>query len=309
MVDRLRRNGLRRSGCGDLRVQPGIRRGGVRIGEVRGLRHHHCAMVLQSQDVARHDGNRGKDSRRWRKPDAGSGRDRPVHNRFDSSDSPHITQQPDRRRIPGSLIREIHDLARNRRLALIFDETYRDFDSRAGPVHDLFADPDWPSTLIHLYSFSKAYRLTGHRVGAMLASERLLAEIEKFLDTVAICPNRIGQHAALFGIRNLSDWLEGQRTEILKRRSRIESGFSELDGWNLRGCGAYFAFVEHPFDLPSDRLVLKLLSDLSVLALPGTMFAPIGYEHADRQLRIAYANIDLEGIGDFFSRLDGYRPS
>ena len=209
---------------------------------------------------------------------------------------------------PGSLIREIHDLARDRRLALILDETYRDFDSRPGPVHDLFADPDWSSTFIHLYSFSKAYRLTGHRVGAMLASEKLLAEIEKFLDTVAICPNRIGQHAALFGIRNLSGWLKGQRAEILQRRSRIESGLSGLDGWNLLGCGAYFAYVEHPFDLPSDRLVLKLLADLSVLTLPGTMFAPVGHEGADRQLRIAYANIDQQGIADLFGRLHGYEP-
>lgn len=210
---------------------------------------------------------------------------------------------------PGALVREIHELARKWRLALILDETYRDFDSRTGPVHDLFADPDWPDTFIHLYSFSKAYRLTGHRVGAMLASERLLAEIEKFLDTVAICPNRIGQHAALFGLRNLSGWLEGQRAEILKRRSRIESGFSGLDGWKLLGCGAYFAFAEHPFDLSSDRLVLKLLADLSILTLPGTMFSPTGDEGAARQLRIAYANIDEEGIADLFGRLDGYRPS
>ena len=209
---------------------------------------------------------------------------------------------------PGTLVREIHDLARDRRLALILDETYRDFDSRPGPVHDLFADPDWPNSFIHLYSFSKAFRLTGHRVGAMLASGRLLAEIEKFLDTVAICPNRIGQHAALFGLRNLSGWLEGQRAEILKRRSRIESGFARLDGWNLLGCGAYFAFAEHPFELSSDRLVIKLLSDLSILTLPGTMFAPTGQEDAARQLRIAYANIDEAGIADLFARLDGYRP-
>ena len=36
---------------------------------------------------------------------------------------------------------------------------------------DLFADPDWPGTLIQLYSFSKAYRLTGHRVGAIVAGQ------------------------------------------------------------------------------------------------------------------------------------------
>ena len=64
-----------------------------------------------------------------------------------------------------ALVRAFYDLAKARDIALIIDETYRDFDSRAGAPHDLFNDPDWSGTLIHLYSFSKAYRLTGHRVG------------------------------------------------------------------------------------------------------------------------------------------------
>src|SRR5690606_16016064 len=82
---------------------------------------------------------------------------------------------------PAETLRAFRDLARRRGIALILDETYRDFDSRTGPAHDLFADPDWDEVLVQLYSFSKAYRLTGHRVGAMAASPRLLAEAEKFL--------------------------------------------------------------------------------------------------------------------------------
>ena len=209
---------------------------------------------------------------------------------------------------PAALVRQIYDLARDRQVTLVMDETYRDFDSRTGPVHDFFSDPDWPRTFIHLYSFSKAYRLTGHRIGAIVASEALLSEAEKFLDTVTICPNRIGQHAALYGIRNLDDWLADQRAEILNRRQCIETGFAGLDEWRLLGCGAYFAYVEHPFTLSSDKLVLKMLADLGVLVLPGTMFAPAGHAGATKQLRIAYANVDKDGIGDLFDRLGSYRP-
>ncbi len=85
---------------------------------------------------------------------------------------------------PPALVQAFMDLAREHKIALILDETYRDFDSRETRPHELFTDPDWGDTLIHLYSFSKAYRLTGHRVGAMVASEARLAEVEKFLDTV-----------------------------------------------------------------------------------------------------------------------------
>jgi aspartate/methionine/tyrosine aminotransferase len=207
---------------------------------------------------------------------------------------------------PAEIMRAFYDLARDRGLALIVDETYRDFDSRAGRPHDLFEDPDWPDTLIHLYSFSKAYRLTGHRVGAALASAERLAEVEKFLDTVSICPNQLGQRAALWGMRNLRQWLAGERAEILDRRAAILEGFPRLDGWRLLGCGAYFAYAEHPWPIASDALCQRLVAEAGVLMLPGTMFQPEAEPAAARQLRIAFANIDRAGIARLFDRLAAF---
>ncbi|MEA5161570.1 aminotransferase [Cereibacter johrii] len=204
---------------------------------------------------------------------------------------------------PAATLDAFRDLARARGLALIVDETYRDFDSRTGAPHALFADPDWEGVLVHLYSFSKAYRLTGHRVGAVVASAARLAQIEKFLDTVAICPSQLGQIGALWGMRNLAQWVAGERGEILARRTAMVGGFSALNGWTLLGCGAYFAYVEHPFDTPSDRLAPRLVREAGVLLLPGTMFQPEGSEAGARQFRMAFANVDQAGIADLFSRL------
>jgi aspartate/methionine/tyrosine aminotransferase len=206
---------------------------------------------------------------------------------------------------PAATVAAFRDLARAHGLALIVDETYRDFDSRAGAPHDLFADPDWDDTLIQLYSFSKAYRLTGHRVGAMVAAPRVLAEVEKFLDTVTICPAQLGQHAALWGMRNLKDWLAGERDEILARRAAMAAGFPALPGWRLLGIGAYFAYAEHPFAETSDALAKRLVRDAGVLLLPGTMFVPREDTSGARQLRIAFANIDRAGIATFLDRLSG----
>ena len=209
---------------------------------------------------------------------------------------------------PAATLTAFRDLARAHGIALIVDETYRDFDSRTGAPHDLFSDPDWPDTFIHLYSFSKAYRLTGHRVGAVVASEARLAEVEKFLDTVAICPGQLGQIAALWGMRNLGQWVAGERDEILSRRRAMVDGFATLKGWRLLGCGAYFAYVEHPFDLDSDVLCKRLVSEASILMLPGTMFQPAGSAAAKRQIRIAFANVDAKGIAEMFQRLAGFAP-
>ncbi len=208
---------------------------------------------------------------------------------------------------PARTMQAFFDLCKSRGIALIVDETYRDFDSREGAPHGLLTNPDWDQTLIQLYSFSKAYRLTGHRVGAMIADSDRLAEAEKFLDTVAICPNQLGQRAALWGLQNLGPWLAEQRLEILDRRQAITDGFPALEakGWKLLGSGAYFAYMVHPFAIPSDELAQKMVAEIGVLCLPGTMFAPEGDPLGPKSLRIAFANIDRAGIGALYARLAG----
>lgn len=206
---------------------------------------------------------------------------------------------------PADLVHAFFDLARARGIKLVIDETYRDFDARPAAPHDLFKQPGWDDTLIQLYSFSKAYRLTGHRVGAMVTSPALLAEAEKFLDTVTICPNQLGQIAALWGMRNLGQWLAGERDEILDRRAAIEGNMHKLtpQGWRLMGCGAYFAYMQHPFDMASDALAQRLVREAGILLLPGTMFRPENDPRGARELRVAFANVDRAEIGTLFDRL------
>lgn len=212
---------------------------------------------------------------------------------------------------PAELVQAFFDLARSHSIALIVDETYRDFDSRSGPPHALFQDPDWAETLIHLYSFSKAYRLTGHRVGAMITSPARLAEVEKFLDTVAICPGQLGQHAALWGMQHLSQWLAGERDEILSRRAAITAHMPRLEplGWKLLGLGGYFAYMQHPFSESSAQLAPRMVRDAGILCLPGTMFCPTDDLTGTRQLRIAFANLDTAGISTLFDRLAGLQQA
>jgi len=206
---------------------------------------------------------------------------------------------------PDDLITAFYDIATSRGIALIVDETYRDFHAGIGAPHSLFTRPDWDQTLIHLYSFSKAYRLTGHRVGALAASPARLAEMEKFLDTVAICPAQTGQHAALWGMQHLDQWLAGARDEILHRRAAITDAMPALaaKGWRLLGLGGYFAYLEHPFAMGSADLAPLMVREAGVLCLPGTMFYPDDTAAGTRELRIAFANLDATGIAELFVRL------
>jgi aspartate/methionine/tyrosine aminotransferase len=214
---------------------------------------------------------------------------------------------------PSALLDAFYTLARENNACLIVDETYRDFHSADGAPHALFGHDDWREGLIHLYSFSKVFHLTGHRVGAIVTGAPRLAQAEKFLDTVTICPARLGQIGALWGLRNLGGWVAAEREEILSRKRTLLAELADhLPDWKLRGAGAYFAYVEPPFDLPSNQIARKLVEQQSLLTLPGTMFAPPVTEGRDwggeRQLRVAFANADAEGITQMRRRLAAFHP-
>ncbi len=121
---------------------------------------------------------------------------------------------------PRATIHAFYELAKKHGIALLLDETYKDFLPEGERPHALFDEPDWQSTLVHLYSFSKVFALTGYRVGGVTAGAKLMAEIEKAMDCVSICPPRLGQEAALYGLRNLLPWAR-KNTEGLKARADL----------------------------------------------------------------------------------------
>jgi aspartate/methionine/tyrosine aminotransferase len=202
---------------------------------------------------------------------------------------------------PADLMEAFYRLAQRRGLALMLDETYKDFRAEAGPAHRLFQDPDWPQTLIQLYSFSKAYSLTGYRVGALAAGPALLDAVAKAMDCVAICAPNIGQEAALFGLRHLSAWREEKRRMMLERLAALRSAFrAKALEYRLISAGAFFAWVRHPFAGEAAAQVARRLADRhNLLCLPGTIFGP-GQEGA---LRLAFANLPAEKMGEVAERL------
>lgn len=203
------------------------------------------------------------------------------------------------------LLQKFFDLCKSNQIRLIIDETYKDFHPNASQPHTLLENNNWDQVLTILYSFSKTYRMTGHRIGALLTSKENLIEIEKVLDTFTVCPPQLGQYAANWGLNNLEAWAAERRTEILQRAKHFSEKFQPLSaaGWSLRGCGAYFAFVEHPFEDESNILAPLILRDQGILLMPGTMFYPKHNPLGSRSFRIAFANIDKNKISTLLERL------
>lgn len=206
-----------------------------------------------------------------------------------------------------ALLENIFELARQFGVALVIDETYKDFRSNAGPPHTLSQKPNWDQTLIQLFSFSKSLALTGYRTGAIAANAGLIRQIEKVLDNVTICPSHPGQIAALYGLRNLDNWRREKSDMLRGRIQRLRECFERADlDYKLTFSGSYFAYVRHPFGESAGALQVarRLAQEFNVLSLPGSMFGP-GQE---AYLRFAFANIDMEHIPLLVDRLVSSQP-
>jgi aspartate/methionine/tyrosine aminotransferase len=207
---------------------------------------------------------------------------------------------------PRETIAAFQALCEKRSLWLILDETYRDFmpDETVAP-HDLFGPNAVRPNVIGLYSFSKAYAIPGHRLGAVIAAQPFMREFGKVLDTLQICPVRAGQIALAEEMEDLGPWRENNRRIIAQRARAFRAAMADVSHFRIERIGAYFAYVRHGFDgQGAETVARRLASELGVLALPGSWFGPEQENH----LRFAFANADADGLQDAADRMKRMRP-
>jgi aspartate/methionine/tyrosine aminotransferase len=197
-------------------------------------------------------------------------------------------------------IEQFFELAQEHGLALIMDETYRDFIDINQLPHRLFSQTDWRETLVHLYSFSKVFSLTGFRTGAVAASQPLLDQLKKIQDCTAICAPHAGQLAAVYGLQHLRAWKLEKSDELARRAIAIKQAFEHPDlNYRLISAGAYFAYIEHPFEAPARDVVKRLIQQHEIISLPGSYFG----RDQEQFIRFAYANVHERHFDDVIQRL------
>jgi len=199
------------------------------------------------------------------------------------------------------LIAQFAKLCRDRGAWLVLDETYRDFiPEAAGAPHGLFQDAAWRDHVVHLYSFSKAYCVPGHRIGAIAAGAGFQRELAKAIDTVQICPPRAAQIALASAVEGLRDWRAGNRAIMAARAEAFRAAMAPLNAWRIDALGTYFAYLRLPDGLADAEATAEMLAvERGLLGLPGSFFGP----GQDRHLRLAFANAEEAVIAAVPGRL------
>jgi aspartate/methionine/tyrosine aminotransferase len=198
---------------------------------------------------------------------------------------------------------EIGRIAQQNNLLIIIDDPYSHFTyENKAEFFNLASQADLFDNLTYLFTFSKAYAMSGWRLGYMIVPENLRREALKVHDATIICTPRISQVAGLAALTGDAGHLEEFETILARRRELICERLDQLAHVfaYVKPQGAYYVFprilVEHDSDF---EFAIGLLEDAKVAVTPGSSFGPGGAHH----VRMAFC-VDDDTINLAFDRME-----
>ena len=212
--------------------------------------------------------------------------------------------------MPREDLEKLAEVIREKKILVISDEIYSEL-TYGGLQHVSFASLPgmWDYTLT-INGFSKAFAMTGWRVGYLCGPEPLLSVMLKIHQYSILCAPRAGQVAAAEALRTgrengYEDVIKMRESYDRRRRLMVE-GFRSMGLDCFEPLGAFYVFPSiKRTGLSSEEFCTKLLSDKKVACVPGTAFGACGEGH----IRCSYAtgidklNIALDKMSEFVKGL------
>lgn len=199
------------------------------------------------------------------------------------------------------------EIAERHNLLVICDEVYKDFVYADVAPANPASFPAHRERIVSIWSFSKAYAMTGWRVGFLAADRARMASILKVHDALVTCAPVVSQYAAMAALQFGAPFIERFRAEFRARRDGIIKRLDQLPHVfdYQRPNASYFVFPRVKDTVPlardSRRLALDILERAHVAVVPGVAFGPTGESH----LRLCYARSPQE-IDTACDRLQDY---
>jgi len=202
-------------------------------------------------------------------------------------------------------------VARRHDLVVISDEIY-DRLTYAGAHVSLCSLPGIAERTLLLNGFSKAYAMTGWRIGYAAGPEPLIAAMTKIHQYTALCASRIAQEAAIEALRNGEADVATMVEDYDARRRVIVAGFNRLGLPCHLPDGAFYAFPSiESTGLSAEEFAERLLREARVAVIPGDAFGAGGAGHVRASYAYAVAEIEeaLARIERFLGTLPTFVPA
>lgn len=155
---------------------------------------------------------------------------------------------------------------------------------------------------ILINGFSKAYAMTGWRLGYACAPKEIVKQMTKIHQFAIMCAPTTSQYAAVEALRNGDEDVASMRQAYNQRRRFLLDAFKKMNIPCFEPYGAFYVFpCIKEFGMTSEEFATKLLQEEKVAAVPGTAFGESGEGH----LRISYA-YSLENLKKAMERLSRF---
>ena len=195
-------------------------------------------------------------------------------------------------------LEDIAAFARERDLIVITDEIYGEltYDARHQSIVSL---PGLRERTIFLHGFSKAWAMTGFRLGYACGPAELIEAMMKIHQYTMLCASSLSQKAALEALARPEADVAEMVDEYRRRRNFIAEAFADMGLECHRPLGAFYAFPSvAKFGLSAKEFAMELLREEKVAVVPGTAFGSCG----EGFVRCAYAT-GLDNIKEAMTRL------
>ncbi|MBN2240641.1 MAG: aminotransferase class I/II-fold pyridoxal phosphate-dependent enzyme [Dehalococcoidales bacterium] len=195
-------------------------------------------------------------------------------------------------------LQKIADVARQYNLLVISDEIYAKLVY--GVEHTCFSSlPDMKPNTILLGGFSKAYAMTGWRIGYAAAPPEIIAAMTKIHQYTMMCASTMAQVAALEALRSGEPNVNEMVSDYNKRRKVILNGFAEIGMSCFEPKGAFYVFPSvKSTGMSSEEFAENLLTEEKVAVVPGSAFGECG----EGYVRCCYAT-SMDNIIDALHRI------
>ena len=193
------------------------------------------------------------------------------------------------------------EVARKHDLIVISDEIYCELSYEKEPV-SVAAIPGMKDRTIVVSGLSKAFAMTGWRIGYICCHKEFIEQMIKIHQYTILCAPIMGQKAAIEAFRNGRKEIDKMRAEYDHRRRYIVERMKNIGIDMVTPQGAFYVFPSiKKFGMTSDEFATRLLQEKNVAVVPGTAFGECG----EGFIRCSYAT-SMKHIVEAFNRIEDF---